>query len=80
MKQFNILERFDLAQVKRDFISSIINFVYGLPHELRSTSDLEFLKILNIRKISKLGGDRALCSFSLPEIKFWIQQPKIIQN
>ena len=50
-KHFSIgFIRFDSAQVKRDLISSIINYVHKLPHE--SPTDISF------RKISELVGSR----------------------
>ena len=59
MKQLNILYRSDSSQVKRDIISSTINFVYELPQGLQNDLRLDIRKLGNIKQISKLGGDRA---------------------
>ena len=40
----------------------------------------DFRNLGNIKKISKLGGDRAQCPASLTEIKFWSQWPTILRN
>ena len=48
----------DSPQVKRDLISSIINFVHALAQELPNDLRLR-IKIENIKKISKLVGGRA---------------------
>ena len=60
---------FDSPQVKWDLISSIINFVYKMPHEL--SNNLRLRKLGNNRKISKSVEDRAKYPISFPEITLW---------
>ena len=77
IKQTNILiSRFDSLQVKRDLISSIINFVYELSHELPNDLRLGILGMRKYRKISKLGEGNLVPS-SLPEIKLWPYSKKL---
>ena len=51
--------RSDLRQVKRTLVSSLANLVYELPRELPNDLRLDFRKLGNFRKISKLDGDIA---------------------
>ena len=57
LKRHNLLESFELAQVKRDLIQSINCFT-----SCHTTYDLT--KLGNIRKISKFGGDILVTSLS----------------
>ena len=59
----------DEPQVKRNVISSKVNLVYALPHEL--PNDLRLRILGNFRKILNWGGDIAQCPVSPPEIKLW---------
>ena len=70
--------RYDSPQVKRNFIYSIANVVYELPHEF--PNDLRLRKLGNITKIPNLGGDKAQCPVSLQEIWLWQQQSKMRQK
>ena len=63
------LWKFDSPQEKWDFISSIINFVYRLPHELPKDLRLkEVRKLDNYSKILESGGVTGYCAVSQKKI------------
>ena len=54
---------FDSSQVNGNLISSVKNLVYELDHKL--PNNLRLWIFGNIRKVSNLDGDIALCPVSL---------------
>ena len=69
--------RSELTQVKRNLISSIINFPCELPFVLPSSGRPRILGNQEIlEQITNLGGDIAQHPVSLPQIKLWQQQSK----
>ena len=85
-------KKLDSPQVKQYLIFSINSIVYELPHEFaKQLNFVNFRRwaslgvhtqkrsriLVNIRKLSKLGGDRAYCPAFLPEIKLFSSSQKL---